>query len=118
MQDIISNHFFEYDLDRGIVVFSEDTNDVGQFVDDINIFGTKLKDYKTNFFTVTVKNVKFIEDATRILVLEVLYDLTICSKNVVVNWYYDTHNVLEIGEEFSELLDEVEFRFYELAKSS
>jgi hypothetical protein len=86
MKDIISNHFFEYDFDKGIVIFFEDTNDIGKFVDDVNIFVEKLKDHKTDFFTVIVKNVKFIGEATRILVLEVLYDLTICSKKVVVNW--------------------------------
>ncbi len=50
MQNTVSNHFFEYDFDKGIVLFSKDTNDVGKFVEDVNIFGAKLKDCKTDFF--------------------------------------------------------------------
>lgn len=118
MKDIISNHVFEYDLAKRIVIFYGDTNDVDKFIDDINSFMKKIKDYKADVFTVTVQNVKFVGEATRILLLEVLCELTIVSKKVVVNWHYDTPAVLAIGQEFGELLDEIEFKFYELIENT
>jgi SiaC family regulatory phosphoprotein len=116
MQNSSPKTFFSYNLEIGVVLFSEDTDNIGKIVDDINILATKLKECETILFTVTVEKVKFVEDATRILILEVLCDLKIYGKTVVVNWYYDDSKILEIGQEFSELVDDVEFRFYELSK--
>jgi hypothetical protein len=109
-----NEQIFCYDLEKGIMIFSGDTTEVGGFIDFMNECFENLENYKSEFVKVIFKNVRFIEEATRILALEMLYTLSECCKKVVVDWYYTNPKILEIGEEFDELLDIVEFNFYEV----
>lgn len=113
-----NEQIFCYDLEKGLMIFSGDTTEVGGFIDFMNECFENLKNYKADCMQVTFNNIELKEDAMRMLVIHLLSVLARCCKKVVVEWYYNNSKVLEIGQEFSELFDEVEFRFYELAKSS